>query len=79
MCRCLLNINGKDKYKLECGHIFHTNCIIQERKELKQTSDYISSIKQMNDLNKRINNKDRTIMNMKINLISNFPVILTDY
>ena len=33
----------------------------------------------MNDLNKRINNKDRTIMNMKINLISNFPVILTDY
>ena len=26
---CLSSINEKDKYKLECGHIFHTDCIIK--------------------------------------------------
>ena len=29
-------------------------------------------MKKLNDLNKKINNKDRTIMNMKINLISDY-------
>ena len=33
-------------------------------------------MKKINDLNKRVNNKDRTIMNMKINLISDYPVII---
>ena len=25
----LSNINEKDNYKLECGHKFHTNCIVK--------------------------------------------------
>ena len=30
MCAvCLSIINEKDSYKLECGHVFHTNCIVQ--------------------------------------------------
>ncbi len=142
---CISTINEKDKYKLECGHSFHTHCIIQwfrnsngncpccwdnkkkishygvwerpyintrckklekyskkegisklkkqveklnkkeqeydillkSRREFKKTNEYISSMKTMNDLNKKIYNKDRTIMNMKIRLISDYPVILT--
>ena len=144
---CLSDINGKDKYTLECNHTFHTDCIvkwfrssngncpccwdntkkkknffygvwerpyintrckklekyskksnddklekkdnrlktkedeyssfIEERKTLKKTEEYINIMKKLNDLNKKINNKDRTIMNMKINLISDYPVIIT--
>lgn len=51
---------------------------IQERKTLKKTEEYITLMKRINDLNKKINNKDRTIMNMKINLISDYPVIITN-
>ena len=30
MCAvCLSTINEKESYKLECGHVFHTNCIVQ--------------------------------------------------
>jgi hypothetical protein len=145
---CLSTINEKDKYKLECNHVFHTDCIVQwfrgsngncpccwdnkkkkmsyygvwerpyidtrckklekyskkegdkklkkqveklnkkveeyntiikERKEFKKTNEYISITKHMNTINRQINNKDRTIMNMKINLISDYPVILTNY
>lgn len=147
MCAvCLSSINEKDKYKLECGHIFHTECIIkwfrnssghcpccwdnkkkpsfygvwerpyinarckslekfskkeddkklkkqveklnkkqeeydtlfQERKILKKTDEYIYIMKSVNDINKKIYNKDRTIMNMKIKLISDYPVVLTN-
>ena len=145
---CLSTINENDKYTLECGHIFHTKCIvtwfrnsngncpccwkntkkkicyfgvwgrpyidtrckklekyskkednkklknqvdrlnkkvdeyntiIKERKEFKKTREYISSMKTINALNRKINNKDKTIMNMKIKLISDYPVILTNY
>ena len=148
MCAiCLSTINGKESYKLECGHVFHTNCIVkwfrnsngncpccwdnkkkvsiyglwerpyintrckklekhskkrddiklkkqveklnkkeheydilfQERKQFKKTDEYISTMKTINNLNKKIYNKDRTIMNMKIKLISDFPVVLTNY
>ena len=144
---CLSSINEKDNYKLECGHIFHTDCIVkwfrnsngncpccwdnkkkscyygvwerpyintrckklekyskkednkklknqveklnkkqqeydtlfQERKNIKKTDEYISIMKAVNDLNKKIYNKDRTIMNMKIRLISDYPVVLTNH
>jgi len=148
MCAvCLSIINEKDSYKLECGHVFHTNCIVQwfrnsngncpccwdnknkisyygvwerpyiitrckklekyskkedntklkkqfeklnkkveeynilfqDRKKFKKTDDYISIMNTINDLNKKIYNKDRTIMNMRIKLISDYPVILTNY
>ena len=26
---CLSDINGKDKYTLECNHTFHTDCIVK--------------------------------------------------
>ena len=52
------------------------NLIIEERKNFKKTEEYINTMKKINDLNKRVNNKDRTIMNMKINLISDYPVII---
>ena len=30
MCAvCLSNINENESYKLECGHIFHTGCIVK--------------------------------------------------
>ena len=144
---CISTITEKDKYELECGHRFHTNCIVewfrnsngncpccwdkkkkishygvwerpyintrckrlekfskkenneklkkqveklnkkikeydilfQERKIFKKNDEYISSMKTINDLNKKIYNKDRTIMNMKIKLISDYPVVLTNY
>ena len=52
--------------------------LLYKRKTLKKTEEYITLMKKMNDLNKKINNKDRTIMNMKINLISDYPVIITN-
>ena len=143
---CLSSINGENSYKLECGHIFHTDCIIkwfrnsngncpccwdkkktcfygvwerpyinarckslekyskkeenpkikkkveklnkkkeeydtliQERKKFKKTDQYISTMKKINDINRKIYNKDRTIMNIKIRLISDFPVVMTNY
>lgn len=148
MCAvCLSNINENEGYKLECGHIFHTDCIVKwfrnsngncpccwdnkkkhsyygvwerpyintrckklekyskkhdneklkkqfdklnkkieeydslskEIKSFKKTDEYINCIKKINDTSKKLNNKDRTIMNMKIRLISDYPVILTSY
>ena len=148
MCAvCLSTINEKGSYKLECGHVFHTNCIVQwfrnsngncpccwdnkkkisfygvwerpyintrckkleryskkednvklqkqveklnkkekeydilfqDRKKYKKTDEYKSTMKTINDFNKKIYNKDRTIMNMKVKLISDYPVILTNY
>jgi len=51
---------------------------IQERKLLKKTEEYVTLMKMINGLNKKIYNKDRTIMNMKINLISDYPVVRTN-
>jgi hypothetical protein len=148
MCAvCLSNINENESYKLECGHIFHTDCIVKwfrnsngncpccwdnkkkhnyygvwerpyintrckklekyskkhddeklkkhfeklnkkigeydslskEIKSFKKTDEYINCIKKINDTSKKLNNKDRTIMNMKIRIISDYPVILTSY
>ena len=148
MCAvCLSSINENTSYKLECGHIFHTDCIvkwfrnsngncpccwdnkkkpsfygvwerpfinarckslekyskkeenpklkkkveklnkktdeydtlIQERKQFKKTDQYISTMKKINDINRKIYNKDRTIMNIKIRLISDFPAVMTNY
>ena len=51
---------------------------LEERKTLKKTDEYVSLMKRLNELNKKINNKDRTIMNMKINLIADYPVIINN-
>ena len=142
---CLSDINEKDNYKLECSHVFHTDCIVNwfrssngncpccwgntkkkvsfygiwerpyinsrckklekyskkagndkltqkvnkltqkveeynnmvsERNELKKNDQYKLIMAKMNALNTKIRSKDRTIMNMKINIISNYPTIV---
>ena len=51
--------------------------MLEERKIFKKTDEYINIIKKINDLDKKIYNKDRSIMNMKINIISDYPVIIS--
>lgn len=52
--------------------------MVQELKNLKKNEEYIKYTKVIKDYDRKINNKDRTIMKMKINLISDFPVIVTN-
>ena len=49
--------------------------MVTDRKLFKKTEEYISSIKELNEFNRKINNKDRTIMNMKIDLVAAYPVV----
>jgi hypothetical protein len=49
--------------------------MVTDRKLFKKTEEYISSIKKLNEFNRKINNKDRTIMNMKIDLVAAYPVV----
>ena len=51
--------------------------LIQERKSLKQNDEYQLMLTKMKNLNKNIYNKERSIMNMKIKIISNYPTVIT--
>ena len=149
---CLSNINEKQNYKLECGHNFHTECILKwfrnshnncpcclnipkhrrqptppsfygmwgksfinerckrlkkhtkkevcpeklkkkvdrlkikeeeykhlltERNNIKKDETYKKINKRFGDINKKIYNKERTLMNMKIKIITDYPTIIT--
>jgi len=58
---CLDKINCTNKYKLECGHVFHTTCIMSWFRQKKDTCPYcrskgnISIVHETNNPNNRNN------------------------
>ena len=51
--------------------------LLTERNNIKKDETYKKINKRFGDINKKIYNKERTLMNMKIKIITDYPTIIT--